>query len=100
MYIRTKLAWYLLEEPSEFYRKAFASFWVPHRLSQSIADFALKHPDQPYEQFSDSLANLSVESLKMVGRVITADDVDLRVCLYSYRYCILTGVTVARCHPR
>jgi DNA (cytosine-5)-methyltransferase 1 len=100
MYIQTESAWYLLEEPSELYCKTFARFWIPHRLSQVIADYALKHPDKTYEQFSNSLGIISDESSKMVGRAITVEDVSFWVCLYSYsriQYALIL-LTTAGCH--
>ncbi|KIM26988.1 hypothetical protein M408DRAFT_25007 [Serendipita vermifera MAFF 305830] len=77
MYIRTKSAWYLLEEPSDSYRKTFTRFWIPHRLSQAMADYALKASENPYKMFCESIHTLIPESTIVIGRQITVNDLDV-----------------------
>jgi hypothetical protein len=67
-YIRTAQSWYLLEEPSELYRREYREFWLPHRLSQVITEFALRAPDAEFQELSDHLKQLSPEARWMIGR--------------------------------
>lgn len=75
-YIRTAHSWYLLEEPSESYRREYREFWLPHRLSQVITEFALRAPDADFQELSGHLKQLSPEARWMVGRKGTGVDLE------------------------
>jgi DNA (cytosine-5)-methyltransferase 1 len=82
IYVRTRHAWYILEDPSEKYRAEYSRFWRSVRIAQVSLAYAQEHIDEGFEEFTHYLENqFSRESRLIIGRAITRDDFDFAVGL-------------------
>lgn len=96
IYIRTKVAWYILGRPSALYRDYFTPFWTQVYVLHLAIAGALREARITYEEFLENLHRLSsrmspVVSVKTIlGHKLSQDDVeqDDVVCL-----CYITLLT-------
>lgn len=80
LYIKTHLAWYILESPAEVYRPFFLPFWTQCRLFHLIASACLVDPCVTLHDFLSSLqvtpssTELIISTVSMLGRPLVEDD--------------------------
>ncbi|KAJ7079074.1 S-adenosyl-L-methionine-dependent methyltransferase [Mycena belliarum] len=74
IYIKTELAWYIVEAPSDTYRSLWTPLWVRHRLAHLFIESCLNQPRITYEQFVESLKSPDLDD-RLTASAFESDDV-------------------------